>query len=248
MRKASSTRAFALLLEFQRDFAASIAEPAAGAVSVYRNTVISGCVDALRANYPVVAQLLGSEMFDAVAAEHAGQCPPRQPVLALYGSSFPDWLAEQGWLQELPYLPHVAQIERLHVESLFAADGDPLDMTSLQGANWQTLRLTLHPATRFAWLGAPAMSIWLAHRDSMSDELEFEWRAEGVLLTRPLLDVQPLRLERAGHRFLAGIRLGEAVGAAAIATASLYPETDIGSLFTSLVNAGAFAATSHRSV
>ena len=42
MRKAYSMGAFALLLEFQRDFAASIAEPATGAVSVYRNTVISG--------------------------------------------------------------------------------------------------------------------------------------------------------------------------------------------------------------
>jgi hypothetical protein len=75
-----------------------------------------------------------------------------------------------------------------------------------------------------------------------------EWKAEGVLLTRPGLDVQPSRLDRAGHRFLFGIRLGESVGAAAIATAGLYPDTDIGSLFTSLANAGAFAASSHRSI
>ena len=247
MRKASSTKVCALLLEFQRDFAASIAEPVTGAISVYRNTVVSGCVDALRANYPVVAQLLGEEMFDAVAAEHATQCPPRQPVLALYGSTFPDWLAQQGWLQEVPYLPQVAQIDRLQVESLFAADAEPLAMTSLQGANWHALRVHLHPATRFDWLTAPAMSIWLAHHEQQAGELEFEWRSEGVLLTRPHLAVQPLRLSRAGHRLLFGIRLGETVGAAAIATASLYPETDIGSLFTSLVNAGAFAATSHRS-
>jgi hypothetical protein len=248
MRKAFSIKAFALLLEFQRDFAASIAEPATGPISVYRNTVVSGCVDALRANYPVVARLLGNEMFDAIAAEHASQCLPRQPVLALYGSSFPDWLAEQGWLQEVPYLPHVARIERLHVETLFAADADALQMPDLESrSDWQALRLNLHPATRFAWLSAPAMSIWLAHRDDMPGKLELEWRAEGVLLTRPFFEVEPLRLERAGHRFLAGIRVGETVGAAAITTASLYPETDIGSLFTSLVNAGAFAATSHRS-
>jgi len=46
--------AWPLLLEFQQDFAAAIGEPAAGAMSVYRNTVLSGCVDALRANYQVV--------------------------------------------------------------------------------------------------------------------------------------------------------------------------------------------------
>lgn len=237
-----------MLLEFQRDFAAAIAEPATGAMGIYRNTVLSGCVEALRANYPVVARLLGDEMFDAVAARHAAECPPRRPVLALYGSRFPDWLAEQSWLHEVPYLPHVARIEQLHIESLFASDEAPLGMAHVTGRDdWQALRLRLHPATRFDWLTAPAMSIWLAQRDGAEGELEFEWKAEGVLLVRPGLEVQATRLSRAGHRFLFGIRLGENVGDAAIATAGLYPDTDIGSLFTSLVNAGAFAASSHRS-
>jgi hypothetical protein len=237
-----------LLLEFQQDFAAALDEPVDGAARVYRNTVLSGCVDALRANYPVVARLLGNEMFDAVAADHAAECPPRRPVLALYGSRFPKWLEQQSWLREVPFLPHVAQIERLHVEALFAADAPPLTMAQLKGrVDWQALRLTLHPATGFAWLTAPAMSIWLAHQRSDIGELEFEWQAQGALLTRPSLDVQATELSRAGHRFLFGIRLGETVGAAALATAALYPDTDVGSLFTSLVNAGAFAATSHRS-
>ena len=61
--------AWPLLLEFQQDFAAAIGEPAAGAMSVYRNTVLSGCVDALRANYQVVEQILGSDMFEAVAVD-----------------------------------------------------------------------------------------------------------------------------------------------------------------------------------
>lgn len=235
-------------LEFQRDFAAAIGAPAEGPMRVYRNTVLSGCLDALRANYPVVAQLLGNEMFDAVAAEHAAHCPPRKPVLALYGGRFPDWLEGQPWVRDLRYVPDVARIERLNVEALFAADAEPLQMAMLAGLDdWQGLHLPLHPATRFDWLTSPAMSIWLAHRDCVEGALEFEWHAQGVLFTRPALEVQPIRLCRAGHRFLFGIRLGESVGAAAIATANLYPETDIGSLFSSLVNAGAFAASSHRS-
>jgi hypothetical protein len=237
-----------LLLEFQRDFAAAIGAPAEGPMRVYRNTVLSGCVDALRANYPVVAQLLGEEMFEAVAAEHVSECPPRKPVLALYGARFPDWLEGQHWVRDLRYVPDVARIERLHIEALFAADVEPLQMAELSNRDgWQALQLPLHPATRFDWLTSPAMSIWLAHRDGAEGELEFDWHAEGVLFARPELEVQPVRLDRAGHRFLFGIRLGESVGAAAIATASLYPETDIGSQFTSLVNAGAFAASSHRS-
>jgi hypothetical protein len=41
-------------------------------------------------------------MFDAVAADYAAQCPPRQPVLALYGARFPDWLEEQRWIRDIP--------------------------------------------------------------------------------------------------------------------------------------------------
>jgi hypothetical protein len=237
-----------LLLEYQRDFAAAIIVPADGPMRVYRNTVLRACVDALRDNYPIIARLLGEAMFDAVAAEHAAQCPPRRPVLALYGARFPDWLEVQPWVRELPYIPDVARIERLHIESLFACDEGPIGMDQLRGRrDWQAMKLALHPAARFEWLTTPAPSIWLSQRAEAEGELEFEWRAEGVLITRPELEVQPQVLDRAGHRFLFGLRLGESVGAAALATASLYPETDIGSLFTSLVNAGAFAASSHRS-
>jgi hypothetical protein len=237
-----------LLLEYQRDFAAAIGVPAEGPMRVYRNTVLSGCVDALRDNYPIIARLLGEEMFGAIAAEHAAQCPPRRPVLALYGARFADWLEVQPWVRKLPYIPDVALIERLHIEALFACDEAPVGLDQLRGrGDWQAMKLALHPATRFEWLTTPARSIWLSQRAEAEGELEFEWQAEGVLFTRPGLEVQPLRLDRGGHRFLFGIRLGETVGAAALATASLYPETDIGSLFTTLVNAGAFAASSHRS-
>jgi len=237
-----------LLLEFQRDFAATIGVPAEGAMRIYRNTVLSGCVDALRANYPIVAKLLGDEMFEAVAADYAAKYPPRRPVFSLYGARFPEWLEEQLWIWDVAYVPDVARIERLTVESLFAADAEPLDMSALSGRDdWQEVHLALHPATRFDWLSMPAMSIWLSQRDEASGDLDFDWEAEGALVTRPALGVLPTRLDRAGHRFLFGIRLGESIGNAAITAATLYPEADIGSLLTSLVNAGAFAASFHRS-
>jgi hypothetical protein len=238
-----------LLLEFQRDFAAAIGATAEGPMRVYRNTVVGGCVDALRANYPIVARLLGNEMFDAIAAEHAMQCPSRRPVLALYGGRFPDWIEDQPWVEDLPYVADVARIERLQIEALFAADEQPLEIQQLRGhAEWRRLRLALHPATRFDWLTTPARSIWLSQREQVEGELEFDWTAEGILFTRPMLEVQSHCLDRAGYRFLFGILLGESVGAAVLATASLHPETDFGSLFTSLVTAGAFAASSNRSL
>ena len=149
-----------MLLEFQRDFAAAIGSPAEGPMRVYRNTSLGGCVDALRDNFPAVARLLGDEMFEAIAAEHASQCPPRRPVLALYGARFSDWLEEQPWVREVPYVPDVARIERLHIEALFAADEESLRLDELQGReDWLALRLALHPAARFDWLTSPARSM-----------------------------------------------------------------------------------------
>src|SRR5258705_11263925 len=140
------------LLEFQRAFGIALDQRATGAMAVYRNTVLHGAVEALRANYPVVEQIVGSEMFEAVAVDYATECPPRRPALALYGARFPDWLDEQGWIEDLSYLPDVARVERLRVESLMAADGEPLHAGDLAHCEFHDRVLGLHPALRFAWL------------------------------------------------------------------------------------------------
>ena len=73
---------------FQRQFAKAINGPATGTLAVYRNTVIHGAVEALRSNYPVVAQIVGDEMFESIAVDYSSARPPRSPVLALYGDAF----------------------------------------------------------------------------------------------------------------------------------------------------------------
>jgi hypothetical protein len=230
------------LLDFQRGFVSALDEPATGAMAVYRNTVLHGAVEALRANYPVVQQIVGSEMFEAVAVDYATECPPRKPVLALYGARFPDWLEEQSWVGELPYLPDVARVERLHVESLMATDAKPLLSIDFP---LQDHALRLHPALRFTWLKTPAMSIWLGHQRSIGSELKVEWKAEGALFARP----QPFilhspRIGPAAHRLLFGIRLGESVATATATASRIYLDEDCDALFSSLLNLGAFVAPS----
>lgn len=233
-----------MLLEFQRDFVATIDAPVDGPMRVYRNTVLSGSIEALRANFPTIARLLGDEMFDSIAADYWAECPPSRPILALYGDHLPQWLKRQSWISDFPYLADVARIDWHYIEALFAPDEQALVMSQLHGlSEWQTLRLELHPATRFDWLKTPAMSIWSAQRDELQGELEVDWIAEGALITRPGLEVHATRVDREAHHFLSRIRLGESVGDAALATAALYPEADIGPLFTSLVNLGAFASS-----
>ncbi len=60
------------LAAFQRRFVQAIDGPVTGALAVYRNTVIHGAVEALRSNYPVVAQIVGDEKFEGLAVESPG--------------------------------------------------------------------------------------------------------------------------------------------------------------------------------
>ena len=233
------------LARFQRQFAATIDQPVGGAMAVYRNTVIHGAVEALAANYPVLAQIVGGEMFQGIAVEFATAHPPRTPVLALYGEAFAGWVEQQPWAVDLPYLADVARVERLHIEALAAADAEPI--TSVDDVSLATLRLTLHPAVRFNWLQTPAMTIWLAHQQAFRSPIEPEWKHEGALFARPSPFVlHKLRIGRSAHRILFGVRLGETVSASLDAAARLYPEADGKALFASLLNLGAFAAPRPR--
>jgi hypothetical protein len=229
---------------FQADFAVAITQPVDGPLSVYRNTTLAGSADALQANYPVCAALLGEETFRALAVDYAEARPPRRPVLAYYGARFADWLEDHALAFDLPYLSAVARLERLHLESFLAPDAQTLVMADLAGTReWDAVKLKLHPAARFGWATCPAMTIWLAHEHGPPERaIAPAWRPEGALFTRPRLHVAARVLDRAMHRMLFGIRLGESVGSAALATAALYPDADPGAALAALVDAGAFAA------
>jgi hypothetical protein len=232
------------LLKFQREFAGALDRPAAGALAVYRNTVVKGAVDALRDNYPIVEQILGTEMFEAVSVDFATRRPPCGPVLALYGDAFPGWIDEQPWVADLPYLSDVARIERLRLECLMAAYAEPLTSEQVRHAcRLDGGRVCLHPAVRFAWLSTPAMSIWLAHQRGFDAELEPDWQPEGALFARPTpFGLHAPRIGRAAYRLLSGIRTCETLDASLAAAAALHPDEDCTAVLASLVNLGVFAA------
>ena len=245
VRLARRWRLLPNLLEFQREFAAALDRPATGAMAVYRNTVLHGAIEALRANYPVIEQIVGTEMFEQVAVDYASECPPRRPVLALYGERFADWLEEQSWIGDLPYLADVARVERLHIECLMSADAQSLSAQRVREAcRLPDVQLGLHPSVRFSWLKTPAMNIWLAHQQGFDSAIAPEWTAEGALFVRPEPFVtHAQRIGRAAHRLLFGIRLGETVNSAMGTAARLYPQEDLTAVFASLVNLGVFAPT-----
>lgn len=238
------------LARFQRDFVAALDQPmpAATPMRVYLNTVMLGAVEALAANFPVCAMIVGERAFETLALAFARLHPPEVPVLAHYGQGFGNWLAGQSVSGELPYLADVARCEELFTGALHAAEAQALEPNMLHAFapdRLLTLKLRLHPAARFGWFDTPAMAIWLAHQGEGFEELTPEWRSGGGLFTRPGAQVAGHEIDSLAHRLLAGIRLGENLGRAAQAASLLFPGADIGASFGALVASGAFVALPH---
>jgi hypothetical protein len=214
------------------------------AFAVYRNTVMKSCIDALDANFPAVARLVGSEWFRAAAALHVAAEPPHDGRLMNYGRGFAEFLQCFEPAAELPYLPGVARLDALWCEAHAALDAPVLDAAWLARCAPEllaTLVLNPHPAARWAWFDEqPVYSIWARNRSPADDEEELVWQGEGALLTRPADTVVWRAITRAGCAFLdacaAGLRLAEAAERALAAD----PDADLAALLESLLRAGAF--------
>lgn len=245
------------LARFQDAFArALVAEPAEAddcvaalaaqpAFAVYRNTVMKGCVDALEANFPAVARLVGEEWFRAAAAVYGRAELPAEPSLLAYGGSFPAFLARFEPAAALPYLPEVARLDRLWTESHAAADDPVLDRSAFARLAPESLGdavLEPHPAARWAWFDAiPAFTIWSRNRGEPCPDAEIAWRGEGALLTRPVGAVQWLAVDKAACRFLDACALGAPLSQALEGALEADANANLVRLVNALLDAGAFA-------
>jgi len=251
------------LAQFQDAFAHALLAPGAKpaspvaalaaqpAFAVYRNTVMKGCIDALQANYPAVARLVGEEWFRAAAAVYVREALPADATLLRYGASFADFLARFEPAAELPYLPDVARLDRLWTEAHAAPDEEPLDPAAIARLTPDTLaRATLHPhaAARWAWFeDAPVYTIWARNRAESVPGGDLDWRPEGALLVRPRDAVEWTPLDAAGVAFLDACAAGAPLPRAARAALGARDEADLTQLMATLLAAGAFGRMSFTS-
>lgn len=216
--------------------------------AVYRNTVTKGCIDALRANYPAVARLVGEEWFRAAAAEFVRARLPEHPTLLYYGAGFGDFLRGFPLAAELSYLAQVARLDRFWTEAHAARDAEALLPDMLSTLSPEELAETVlhpHPAARWAFFESqPIYSIWRRNRELADGESELDWLGEGALLTRPASAVCWQALDAAGCAFLDACARGEPLGAAAAVALAVNPNTDLARLMASLLEARAFAGVS----
>lgn len=248
------------LTEFQNDFAAALLAPAAKAgtsrlqsvtrqpgFAVYRNTVMKGCVDALRANYPTVARLTGDIWFGEAAVTYARATLPGGASLLNYGDTFASFLDTFEPAADLPYLGGIARLDRMWIEAHCAIDEPPLDPAALACLAPDVIGLTKiypHAAARWRWFAdAPVFSIWSQTRyETLNDAEVVQPSAEAVsaLLTRPHDTVEWIALDAPCFAFIDACAAGETIERAVSAALSADPAVDLQQMMAHLLQAGAF--------
>jgi len=199
--------------------------------AVYRNNGIVSLVDALADAFPVTQELVGEEFFRAMARVFAFAHPPSARLMAFYGNGFPDFIAAFPPAAAVSYLADVARLEYLRVLAYHAADAEPVSMVEMTAALADAdalplLRLTLHPSLHVLSSDFAVASLWGAHQGVLALSEVVPDAPETALVLRNGLDVEVLRIAPADGVFIAALRDGAGLGAAAEAGGATDPAFD----------------------
>lgn len=139
-------------------------------VAVYAGGYVQRLLECLRADFPLLARVMGEELFDFFARRYLQHCPSRSTTLYDLGAHFPGFLAAsqpaaaaQNASLALPVA--LAQLERAYVECLRAPG---LEHTAPELPDWW-LGLDAHrwhvpPCVRLLALPLPLAGYWHALR------------------------------------------------------------------------------------
>jgi hypothetical protein len=221
------------LWERQRQFAAALLDPDVpvppGLVgpdhqpdtrrfNVYRNKVVVGLIEALKASFPAVLRIVGDAFFTAMAHIYVAQEPPKTPVMLDYGATFADFVQAFEPAGGLPYLADVARIERAWVEAYHAAEVPRADLALLCALDSQRLaqmRLTLHPSVRVVRSSFPVVQIWLMNGEGgVPAPVDIFRGGEHALVMRPDAEVEVRRVTAGAATFVQGLMAGASMAEA----------------------------------
>lgn len=183
---------------------------AARRLAIYRGNVHANAAKALRAAYPVVAQLVGEEFFQGLARAYSGAVVSRSGDLNAYGAEFARFLADFPHTQDLPYLPDVARLEWAVHLAHYAADREPLNPARLAEFSHEhqpSLRFRLHPACALLASRWPIARIWEMHQSGGTGpfDVDMDGGTERALVYRGAFLVRVRSLDWGEYVFLSAL-------------------------------------------
>ena len=216
--------------------------PSAKRFAVYRNNVIAGLIETLKAAYPVIHRLVGEEFFAAMAGLYARAEPPATPIMLDYGAGFPRFIGQFEPAAALPYLQDVARLERGWVEAYHAVDAPPLTLAGFSRVlpgDLPTLRLVLHPSIRVVRSTFPIMKIWQTNVDGHAVvPIDLNAGGDDVLIARPDMDVEVRRLPVGVAAFIEALQAGVAIEDAAAGALAASLRFDLAGALRGMIETG----------
>lgn len=246
------------LRERQRNFAAALLDPnmpvphglvgpdrelSEKRFNVYRNNVVVGLVETLKAAFPAVLRIVGDEFFAAMARVYVALEPPRSPIMLDYGETFPDFIGTFEPAKSVPYLPDVARLERAWLEAYHAAEATPADAALLATIDSRILPqvgFTLHPSVRVVRSSFPAVQIWLMNIDGgVPAAVDIFSGGENALVVRPVAEVEVRRAPAGAATFILGLAAGASVADATLHAFDESPDFDLAGALRDLLSISA---------
>ncbi len=212
-------------------------------IQIYRNHVRITLREALAATFPVVARLVGEAYFAAVARHFIEREPPRSPVLAEYGATFPDFLA--GVPNAPAYLPDVARLEWALNRACHAEDRpalEPRHLADLPPEAQADLRLKPLPSTALLSSAFPILAIWQANQHGREDTVDLALGGQTVLVWREHGDAACRALSPGEADLLRSLFDGCGLGQAASGAVQAEPGLDLPPIIASLLATTIFTA------
>lgn len=133
---------------------------AARRLHVYEHMYRARLVEALEAEFPRLARLLGAEELRALTLAYVAEHPSRHPSLRFLGQYLPAWLDRQPGD---PVRPALARLEWARADVFDEVDQPTLTRDRLQAnsaSDFATLPLRLVAASRFIAVGEAALDAW----------------------------------------------------------------------------------------
>jgi hypothetical protein len=144
---------------------------------IYRNTVFSNITHSLKAIYPVIHGLVGTEFFDYAATTFIATCPPVSGNLDHYGERFGTFLTQFPDAGNMPYLGDVARLEWACHLAYHAADSEPLAASALAGLAPEVLGelvFTAAPAMALIESEFPLYRIWEINQPGYAGDMQVQ--------------------------------------------------------------------------
>lgn len=214
---------------------------------VYRNNVIVSLIDALADTFEVTQQLVGEDFFRAMARLYAYVNPPRSPLMAFYGASFPAFVETFPPAAGLPYLADVARLEYLRVVACHAADLPAIGAAKVAAALAEqaalpTMGVSLHPSVAVLSSSSAVVSLWAAHQGLVDLSTVVPDRPETALVLRHGMDVEVTPISPATGAFISALQSGSSLGKAVEVATAIDPDFDLVGTLALLLQKSAITA------